>query len=116
MHGSQETGGDPDFTHVQTRSSNSHEGTFASREDVEEDGSTEASDDLLCDAVLLSIFVLHLRVQWHAGVLNANTAMIALDRAVRRVSAGRSDRRIDFETKRQWSAAWGNDWDSPASG
>jgi hypothetical protein len=48
-------------------------------------------------------------------VLNADAAMTALDRAVGQISAGRGDRRVEVETKRQWSTAWGDDWESLAT-
>jgi hypothetical protein len=54
---------------------------------------TGASDNVVCDAVVLSLCVLRLDRQWHAGVLDANAAMSALNNTVDRIVARRGDRR-----------------------
>jgi len=88
---------------------------FPSPPEAEEPCSSEASDNAVCDALQLSLFVLRLHLQWHAGVLSANDAMNALDKAVGRIPAGRADRRVEVEARRQWSAAWGDDSENLAS-
>jgi hypothetical protein len=134
MHGCREAGGDPNVDQVQLalRSGNSRgwargkepermnmklevKEAFPSPPDAEEHCSSEASDNALCDALQLSLCALRLHLQWHAGVLSANDAMTALDRAVGRISAGRGDRRVEVEARRQWSAPWGDDSENLAS-
>jgi len=53
-----------------------------------------ASEDVVCDALILSLSVLRLHLEWHAGVLDADGAMAALDEALDDVSARRRRRRL----------------------
>ncbi len=47
--------------------------------------SSDAVPDVTCDGLLLALVANQLRTAWHAGVIDAETAMRGLDRTIREI-------------------------------
>jgi hypothetical protein len=48
--------------------------------------------DITCQALELALVATHMRVAWHAGLINAETAMSCVDRAVNEILRSRVGR------------------------
>lgn len=52
--------------------------------------SSDAVPDVTCDGLLLALVANQLRTAWHAGVIDAETAMRGLDRTIREICRARA--------------------------